>query len=57
MLSICSKPASGKMGYYDEDGKTKKLLLKTIKFSRLTSRFSIIGIILSSAQMESTQRN
>jgi hypothetical protein len=36
------------VGYYDEDGKTLKLLLKTpIKFSRLTSRFSI-GIILFS---------
>jgi murein DD-endopeptidase MepM/ murein hydrolase activator NlpD len=41
MLSICSKSASGKVGYYDEDGKTLKISLKTpIKFSRLTSRFS-----------------
>jgi hypothetical protein len=24
MPSICSKPASGKVGYYDEDGKTLK---------------------------------
>jgi hypothetical protein len=24
MLSICSKSASGKVGYYDEDGKTLK---------------------------------
>jgi murein DD-endopeptidase MepM/ murein hydrolase activator NlpD len=35
------KIASGKVGYYDEDGKTKNFFLKTpIKFSRLTSRFS-----------------
>ncbi|SEA82744.1 Murein DD-endopeptidase MepM and murein hydrolase activator NlpD, contain LysM domain [Flavobacterium gillisiae] len=36
-------PASGKVGYYDEDGKTlKNFFLKTpIKFSRLTSRFSM----------------
>jgi hypothetical protein len=32
---------SGKVGYYDEDGKLKNFFLKTpIKFSRLTSRFS-----------------
>jgi hypothetical protein len=32
---------SGKVGYYDEDGKTLKTsFLKQIKFSRLTSRFS-----------------
>jgi murein DD-endopeptidase MepM/ murein hydrolase activator NlpD len=48
MPSICSKIHIRKVGYYDEDGKTLKLLLKTpIKFSRLTSRFSI-GIILFS---------
>jgi murein DD-endopeptidase MepM/ murein hydrolase activator NlpD len=36
-------PASGQVGYYDEDGKTlKNFFLKTpIKFSRLTSRFSM----------------
>jgi murein DD-endopeptidase MepM/ murein hydrolase activator NlpD len=36
-------PSSGKVGYYDEDGKTlKNFFLKTpIKFSRLTSRFSM----------------
>lgn len=36
-------PTSGKVGYYDEDGKTlKNFFLKTpIKFSRLTSRFSM----------------
>lgn len=36
-------PASGQLGYYDEDGKTlKNFFLKTpIKFSRLTSRFSM----------------
>lgn len=35
--------ASGKIGYYDEEGKTlKNFFLKTpIKFSRLTSRFSM----------------
>lgn len=35
--------ASGKVGYYDEEGKTlKNFFLKTpIKFSRLTSRFSM----------------
>jgi hypothetical protein len=28
MPSICSKPASGKVGYYDEDGKTLNFFLK-----------------------------
>jgi hypothetical protein len=47
-LPYVQNPASEKVGYYDEDGKTlKNFFLKTpIKFSRLT-RFSI-GIILCS---------
>jgi murein DD-endopeptidase MepM/ murein hydrolase activator NlpD len=58
MPSICSNPASGKVGYYDEDGKTlKNFFLKTpIKFSRLTSRFSN-NRYHPAAQMESTQGN
>lgn len=40
---FAQNPSSGKIDYYDEDGKTmKNLFLKTpIKFSRLTSRFTM----------------
>jgi hypothetical protein len=54
MPSICSNPASGKVGYYDEDGKTlKNFFLKQSKFSRLG--FQIIGIILFSTDGKHTR--
>jgi hypothetical protein len=56
MPFICSKSASGKWVIMMRMKNAKNFFLKTpIKFSRLTSRFSNIGIILCSTDGKHTR--